>query len=264
MTLLQAFLLGIIQGITEFFPVSSSTHLFIAKSLMGISSGESTFFFDLLCHLGTFTAALYVFRKDIYVLFTTRRDKLWQIVLALTPLIPALFLFKPLRALFHGYFWLGMSLMITAVFLFIGERFRVKGMPSISRWRRSRDALLIGAFQSAALIPGISRSASTIASAKYLGWNGGEAIRFSFLLAIPTIFGGCILELWSMISSHGIDLAWPISPSCCLMGFGTSAVTALIIIGPAVRLLEKEGLRPFGWYCLVLSICLMLSALQGS
>lgn len=254
-------LLGIVQGITEFFPVSSSTHLTLAKTLMGVPNGEVMIVFDLVCHLGTLAAALYAFRQDIYLLFTIRRDKLWQLMLAMVPLIPAYFLLKPLRQSIHGFGALGATLTITALILFIGQRFRVKESATIAWPRRARDALCIGTLQATALIPGISRSASTISCARCLGWNSSEAVRFSFLLAIPTVLGGNCLEALHLFRSSTLCLDLPISLSCCLIGFGASAAGALAIIGPAIRFLEKGRLSPFAWYCLALGSGLILFSL---
>lgn len=253
MTSLQALILGLIQGLVEFFPVSSSSHLAIAKSLMGIHASEAMVAFDLFCHSGTLFAAAYFLRSDIRALLFERRDKLMQIVLALIPLLPAYLLLRPLRDGEHPLSWTGCMLIATSLFLFAGQHMRVKRQASIAWKRRAQDALCIGVLQSAALIPGISRSASTISCARVLGWNAQEAVRFSFLLAIPTILGGNGLTLLKF-SLQTTQL--PISLTSCLIGFGASFVTGLAIIGPAIRLLERGKLRPFAWYCLVLGVCL--------
>lgn len=259
MTLFDAFILGIVQGLTEFFPVSSSTHLTLVKDLLGLSQEENMVFFDLSCHLGTLLATAYVFRKDIFELFTTRKDKFLQLSLALLPLIPAYYLLKPLRQSIHSWQALSLTLLITASLLFLGASLRLKEMASIRWSRRARDALCIGAMQATALIPGISRSASTISCARFLGWEAKEAVRFSFLLGLPTIFGGTCLEMFHLLR-HAPLQSLPISLPCCLMGFGTSALGALAVIGPAIRILEKGHLRPFAWYCLALACLLFLLA----
>ncbi|MBS3904194.1 MAG: undecaprenyl-diphosphate phosphatase [Simkania sp.] len=261
MTFLQALLLGVIQGITEFLPVSSSTHLTLAKTLMGLPPGEALILFDLLCHFGTLTITLYVFWQDIVSLFTFRKDKLWQIALAMLPLVPAYFLLRPLRQSIHGFGALGITLAMTSFLLFLGERFRIKQIASITKSRRARDAICIGALQAASLIPGISRSASTISCARCLGWNTSEAVRFSFLLAIPTIFGGNCLETLHLLKTSSLAHHLPISPICCLIGFGASAVGAFVVIKPAIRFLEKGRLGPVAWYCLVLGCSLIIFSL---
>jgi len=254
MTSLQALLLGLVQGLVEFFPVSSSTHLSIAKAMMGIHEHDVAF--DLFCHSGTLFAAMFFLRSDIRTLLFERRDKLLQILLALIPLIPAYVLLKSVRDSAHHI--AGYALLATSLFLFLGHQMRLKRQASIAWKRRAQDAICIGLMQSAALIPGISRSASTISCARILGWNAQEAVRFSFLLAIPTIFGGNCLTLLKL-SFETRDL--PISLSSCLIGFGTSFVVGLAVIGPAIRFLESGNLRPFAWYCLVLGACLAIKPL---
>jgi undecaprenyl-diphosphatase len=114
--------------------------------------------------------------------------------------------------------------------------------------------------QSTALVPGISRSASTISCARILGWNAQEAVRFSFLLAIPTMLGGNCLTLLK-ISGQITNL--PISLSSYLIGFIASCLTGLAVIGPAIRCLENGKLQPFAWYCLVLGITLCMCTFAG-
>ena len=97
MSLLHAFLFGLLQGLTEFLPVSSSAHLKLAKLLFGIESSETQVIFDLMCHLGTLAAVLYFFRREIYSLFTAERKKLLLLIIATVPLVPFYFLLKPLR-----------------------------------------------------------------------------------------------------------------------------------------------------------------------
>ncbi len=247
-------ILGLIQGLVEFFPVSSSSHLTIAKALMSIPTSEAMVAFDLFCHSGTLFAAAYFLRRDIRALFYERRDKLLQIVLAMVPLVPAYLLLKPLRDAAHQLSWTGYTLIATSLLLFAGQHFRIKRQASIAWKRRAQDAMCIGLLQSAALIPGISRSASTISCARVLGWNAQEAVRFSFLLAIPTILGGNCLTLLKF-SLQTTEL--PISLTSCLIGFGASFAVGLAIIGPAIRLLESGKLRPFAWYCLTLGACLI-------
>jgi len=258
MTSLQALILGLIQGVVEFFPVSSSSHLSIARTLMGIPSSDSLVAFDLFCHFGTLFAALYFFRRDIHVLFFERRDKLLQIAIAIVPLIPAYLLLKPLREAGHQLSMTGYMLIATSLLLFTGQRVRIKRQARVDWKRRAQDAVCIGLLQSAALIPGVSRSASTISCARVLGWNAQEAVRFSFLLAIPTIFGGnCLTLLKLSQQTSGL----PISLSSCLIGFGASLIAGLALIGPAIRCLENGRLRPFAWYCLLLGACVCLYSL---
>ncbi|HSX26091.1 MAG TPA: undecaprenyl-diphosphate phosphatase, partial [Chlamydiales bacterium] len=159
MNLLQSIILGLVQGLTEFFPISSSAHLRMAKWLLGLPDGEHLLYFDLLCHTGTLLALLIYLRRDVWEILCSPR-KMALYFLALIPLIPAYFLLKPLRLAASNPAYLGYSLMITAGLLFVASREKAVAIPHIKKYR---DVLCIGVMQCAALVPGISRSGSTIA-----------------------------------------------------------------------------------------------------
>ena len=244
MSWLESLILGLLQGITEFFPVSSSAHLKLAKFFFEVKESESQVMFDLVCHFGTLLALLWFLRKDIFSIFSDK-NKLALFFVALVPLVPCYFLLKPLREYLSQIRFLGFSLMATSLILFLGSKIRIKQTPS-----PKMDALWIGAMQSAALIPGISRSASTISAARALGWTAQEAVRFSFLLSIPTIIGGNCLELLKISMSSQLSLSF----SSCLIGFLSSLGIGMAVVQFAIPLLEKGILKPFAWYCLFLGI----------
>lgn len=241
MTPLQALFLGIVQGITEFLPVSSSTHLALAKRLMGIEGSETLFHFDLICHLGTLCALLLILWKDVFRIIKEPRS-IALFFIALLPLIPAYFLLKPLRA--HLASDAGFFLLATSALLFLASsrRLTTEKLPSKTKWC---DVLCIGVAQSLALLPGMSRSGSTIAAARLLGWKWSEAARFSFLLAIPTIFGGAALEALRGEGSGSL------ATSVCAIGFAASFAMGLGSLRLFFWIVEKGTLRPFAWYCLV-------------
>lgn len=243
MSLIMAIILGIIQGLTEFFPISSSTHITIARLFLHFH--ELPKIFDLCCHLGTLLSLFLFFKTEIRELFTIDRKKIPHFIFALVPLIPFYFILKPLRHFTLDSSFLGLFLILTSGMLFLAGFLRFPRMkPNILR-----DVILIGTMQSMALIPGISRSASTISCAHVLGWSTKEAVRFSFLLSIPTILGGnlmeCILYYKEFIQLFSLE---------CFVGFITSFLVGGIMIRFAMRFLEKGNLRPFAWYCLVLGI----------
>lgn len=250
MSWLQAMILGLLQGVTEFFPISSSAHLTMARLLFGIEGLESHILFDLSCHLGTLFAVLYYLKDEIIDLFRAQRKTLALLCIALFPLIPSYFLLKPLRDFVSRPEYLGICLMATSGILFLGSKYRLRREKKDSMHRDISDALWIGAMQSTALIPGISRSASTISAARILGWDAQKAVRFSFLLSIPTIIGGNSLELLKMVALSHIHLTIPLS-ACCI-GFLSSCTAGLLIIRKAVDFLEKGKLKPFAWYCLII------------
>ena len=202
MSLIEAFIFGLLQGLTEFLPVSSSAHIKLAKLFFNIESSESSVLFDLICHVGTLIALLFFLREEIGRIFRTDRRKLLLLFLATLPLVPCYFLLKPVRDFASHPQFLGLCLMLTAAILFFGQKWRPARKQTSNLKREVSDVLWIGAMQSAALIPGISRSASTISCAQVLGWEAKDAVRFSFLLSIPTIIGGNCVELLKVFFSH--------------------------------------------------------------
>jgi undecaprenyl-diphosphatase len=248
MSLIEAFIFGLLQGLTEFLPISSSAHVKLAKLFFHVESSESQVIFDLVCHLGTLLALLIYLRQEIRQILRFERQKLRLLFLAMLPLIPCYFLLKPLRDFASEPRFLGICLMGTALILFLGQKWKIRKKEDAAGKQSTRDALWIGAIQSAALIPGISRSASTISCAKILGWAPREAVRFSFLLSIPTIIGGNALELLKIYLSQETPEA--ISLPACFIGLCASFVIGFLIIRFALSFLEKGNLKPFAWYCL--------------
>lgn len=246
---ISALILGVVQGCTEFFPVSSSAHLKIVKAWLSIPSGEETVLFDLACHVGTLIALYIYFRKEIWDLLVVHPKKHLLFMVALTPLVPAYFLLKPFRLWASQPQFLGWCLLLTAAVLFFAQRV-TKGSTKTPSWK---DALFIGTMQSFALIPGISRSASTITGGVWRGLSASSAVRFSFLLSIPAALGGVFLELLKLKQSDiSIDI------SSCAIGLAASALVGLGVIRIAIPLLEKGIFRPFAWYCLIVGILITI------
>ena len=250
MSWLHAFLLGLIQGATEFFPVSSSAHLKMLKTFFGISTGQETVLFDLFCHMGTLLALILYFKRDILEFFYHPR-LLIPYTVALAPLGPFYFLLKPLREALSKPEHLGYCLIATAAILYIASKLQGKAKGQFTK----KDALWIGTFQGIALIPGISRSAATIGAGLWRGATPFEAVRFSFLLSLPAISGGTFLELLK-VKSHFSTLSAELPH--CLIGFATAAVVGLAAVRFAIPLLQKKVLKPFAGYCLIAGILLTL------
>lgn len=251
MNSLQALVLGIIQGITEFLPVSSSGHLLMFQCFLGLDSLSNYLFFDLVCHLGTLAAILVVFRKEIFEAFRSGK-KLMQIGVALLPLFPLLLVMKQIKGAYEGIDYLGYFYLISAALLtlavFSKEKEASENPPLF-------HFLLIGVFQALAILPGISRSGATIAAALLLGWSLPQAVRFSFLLAIPTILGGFLYE-WM---KHSFTETSAINFQDYAIGFILSFVVggAVLLILKALK--SKKMLIPFAIYCLLVGIALIIT-----
>ncbi len=253
MTLLEALILGIVQGFTEFFPVSSSAHLTLFKLLFNIKSGEIYVLFDLVCHLGTILASIIFLRKEITKLIRYDRHKGLLLIIAILPLVPIYFFGKPVRIYFSRPQFLGAFLILTSIMLFITSSIDIKESLNSSLNKKIKDVLFIGMMQAFALIPGISRSGSTISAACLRGWKMQEAIKFSFLLAIPTVLGGSLLESVKILADQKEPL--PIlQPKIYLLGFFSSLIIGFFTIKFIFSLVERKKIRPFAWYCLTIGV----------
>lgn len=269
MTYIQALILGIVQGLTEFFPVSSSAHLRIAKKLLSISDGEHLLYFDLLCHAGTLLALIIFLRKEIWKVLKSFQQMSF-FALAILPLFPAYFLMKPLRVALSEPSFLGYFFLLTSALLFLASKVR---SPQPVQQSASKDystplqspkwksVLWIGVAQTMALIPGISRSGSTIAMARFCGWSLMEGARFSFLLAVPTIIGGEILESFKLMT-RGADVLKVIPWGSYAIGAISSFGVGLFAVQAVFWIYRRGRIRPFAWYCLGMGI-LALALFHG-
>lgn len=251
MTTWQALLLGLIQGITEFLPVSSSGHLALSQHLLGFDNLQDYILFDLVCHLGTLVAIFYFFFPVIKENFNIRSKQFWAIVLGTLPLFPLVLFLKPIKALFDEPLFLGPCFIFSSFLLFAGIYLRT---PSFMQKREQwKDALIIGVFQAIAILPGISRSGATISAANFLGWQKQQAITFSFLLAIPAIIGGVTLEIWKIWSASAVIMP-AIDPLTYLIGFLTSCIVGVLSLILLIRAATHNKWHYFAWYCLLLGI----------
>jgi len=245
LTLIEALILGVIQGLAEFFPISSSAHLALAKIVLQIQDDPSHLF-DLICHVGTFFAALIFFRKDILKVLTNFRLCMLFFA-ALVPLVPAYFFAKPLIHSLSDPKYLGYFFLLTALLLLIATFAREKSSESAPKFK---DVLFIGVMQTMALLPGISRSGSTIAAALFRGFEIREAVRFSFLLALPAVFGGALLETIHVMRTETAHL----NLLTYFLGFSASFLTGLISVKLIYWSLSKKGLRYFAIYLSVIAL----------
>jgi len=247
---LSTIIWGLVQGLTEFLPISSSGHLVLvpaALSSLGLETPEPSLLVSAVLHLGTLLAVLAYFRSDIVRLLRFRRDadgrKLW--VLLIVGTIPALIglpLEGPLERFQDDPSKVGIALIGTAVILFVGSRFAQGRRTLVDA--SPGEGLLVGLAQALALIPGISRSGSTIAAGSMLGLTPTEAARFSFLLGIPTIAGGGLLALLRVGGTGSID-------GSLWVGLAVAALSGYAAIALVLTALKRVGLLPFAYYAVV-------------
>jgi undecaprenyl-diphosphatase len=247
MTLFQAFILGLVQGITEFFPVSSSAHLQLVRNLLKLPD-QNWLFFDLSCHAGTLLVLMLYLRRDVISVFTEKQ----RFLQAFFALLPLPFCYAILHFGFKNFYTqipLGFFLIMTGLILFIGIFSREK-----KDSKKISDMLFIGVMQGLALMPGISRSGMTISGAHIRGWSTHEAVRFSFLLAIPTILGGFIVEFLQSSPQTSLNF------SIYLVGFFTSFITGLFFVKIIFSLTKRIQFLPFAIYCILIGLLVQLWA----
>lgn len=255
MTTWEAVLLGLIQGITEFLPVSSSGHLELGQYFLGFTDLDRYVLFNLVCHLGTLGSIFYVFFPQIKTSLTTKK-KFVQVVAGTLPLVPLVFFLKPLKSLFDRPQYLGFCFLITSFLLFIGSRYR-RNLQQNRSVSGVKDSLTIGIFQAFAVLPGISRSGATISAARILGWSKEDAISYSFLLAIPAILGGVIIESLHFYTMPAGDIL-SIDALQFLLGFITSFGMGCVALRFLMSMAAQDKWSYFAGYCFVLGIFTVL------
>lgn len=248
---LQAFILGIVQGITEFLPVSSSGHLILFQSLLGLDALSHFLLFDLICHMGTLAAIFLVFRKEVLAaLKSTEMLKLLGV--AILPLFPLLLAVKQIKSTFESPELLGYFYLFSTILLLAGVFSKEKVPAATPTWK---GALWIGLFQALAIFPGVSRSGATISAALLLGWSLPSAVQFSFLLAIPTILGGFAYESLKYFTS---PTSSSVSPEGYAIGFLLSFAVGSLALLFLKGLKSKKMLIPFALYCFLLGSSLIV------
>lgn len=253
MTLFEALILGILQGLTEFLPVSSSAHLELGQIFFGMKDLHQYILFDLICHLGTLFAIFFILFPSIKeALFNPQTLKM--ITWGTLPLFPLIFLLKPIESIFNSPSYLGWFFLVTALLLLLGEKYgQTKQSPM--RWQ---DSLLIGMFQAVAIIPGISRSGATISAARMVGWERQKAVIFSFLLAIPAILGGVAIKFIQLIKNNSLNAA-PVSIETYFVAFLSSFLVGCLALHLLLKIVLTDKLQFFAWYCLLLGFtCILL------
>jgi len=257
---LQALLLGLIQGLTEFLPISSSGHLEIGHVLFGVE-GESSLLFDVVLHGATVLSTLVIFRKDIYELFKGLFQFKWNdetqyvsklIVSAIPVGIAGVLFEEQIESLFKGNLILvGSALLFTALLL---------GLANYARHGERKikflDAFVIGIAQMIAVIPGISRSGSTIATGMILGNSKNDLARFSFLMVIIPILGANFLKLLSGdLSSQAHVETVPM-----IVGFVAAFVSGLLACSWMIKIVKRGKLIYFAIYCALIGLIAIFAA----
>lgn len=253
MTIWQAIILGIVQGIAEFLPISSSGHLVVLQRVFGLPQDNITF--DIIVHIGTLCAVFAVFWDDIISLAKNPFQKMTtMLIIGTIPIVITGFLLREYVQIFHQAFLLAAAFTFTGILLLIADN--IKHTNKTVKEMTVLDALTIGMMQAVAIPPGISRSGATITGALVSGLTRETAARFSFLLSIIAITGAGTLEVWDVINSHHSIYRGNIP--AYMVGFVVSAVSGYFSIRLLLKLIKKASLKFFAYYVFVLAALILV------
>lgn len=252
MEIIDSIILGIIQGLTEFLPVSSSGHLELGKAILGDDSiPEESLLFTVVLHFATALSTIVIFRKDIFdilkglLAFKWNEDTQFVAKIALS-MLPAVligvFFEAELESLFSGNIMLvGCMLIVTALLLFFADKAK-----NTNKKVSFSNALVIGISQAIAMLPGISRSGATISTSVLLGNDKSKAARFSFLMVVPLIFGKIAKDILSGNLTYDAQNFTSLSA-----GFVAAFVAGLLACTWMIKLVKKSQLKYFSFYCVI-------------
>ena len=262
MDIIDSIILGIIQGLTEFLPVSSSGHLELGKAIIGDQSvPEESLLFTVVLHFATALSTIVIFRKDIFEILkglfkpAVNDDQRFagKIILSMIPaVLVGLFFEEQLEQLFGGNIMLvGCMLLVTAALLFLADKAK-----NTNKKVSFKDALIIGISQAIAMLPGISRSGATISTSVLLGNDKTKAARFSFLMVVPLIFGKIGKDVL------GGDLSFESQNITALgAGFVAAFISGLFACTWMIALVKKSKLSYFAIYCVVVGLIAIIFSL---
>ena len=258
MSILSSIFLGLVQGVAEFLPISSSGHLSLFQHFFGMASADGNLFFDVLLHLGTLIAIFVYYRKElvhlIQCVFSSQKRKemkrlppdgrmILMIIIATLPLFVILPIKSKVEGLYGNTIFIGVALLLTGFLLFWSDRM-AKGKKT-AKSATMLDALLVGVGQAIAVVPGLSRSGTTISAGLMRGFSRKFAVRFSFLMSIPAVLGANILSIAGAVQD-GIDTS--LLPAY-LIGTAVAAVSGYFAIGLVNLLTNKGKFGNFAYYC---------------
>jgi undecaprenyl-diphosphatase len=253
MSLLQAIILAIVEGITEFLPISSTGHMILAQSIMGIPSDDFVRAFTVNIQFGAILSVIVLYWKRFFQSW----DFYFKLAVACLPLVIAYFLEKQVDEMLVSVMIVAVSLLTGGILLlFVDQWF---DRPENDKTEMTfKKALIIGFFQIISIIPGVSRSAATIVGGMTQKLSRTKAAEFSFFLAVPTMFAASVLKLvqnYKLIKGDHLELL--------LVGNVVSFIVAMIAIKAFIAYLTKHGFRVFGYYRIIVGLIIILLLIFG-
>jgi undecaprenyl-diphosphatase len=261
---LQALILGLVQGLTEFLPVSSSGHLAIGREILGVEAAEDLVF-EITVHVATVLATIIVFRKQIWKLlcglfkfkYNDETDYILKICVSMIPVfIVGMFFKDKVESLFSSLLVVGLALVVTAMLLLFSDIYGGRGKVAARQYRNGIgwwQALTVGIGQAFAVIPGLSRSGTTISTGLLCGVKREAVAQFSFLMVLVPILGEAFLDLVG-----GDVAASSVGTLPLLVGFLAAFVSGLFACKVMVALVKKAKLRWFALYCAIVGLVVII------
>lgn len=257
LTKLEAFILGIIQGLTEFLPISSTGHLYLGRNLFGLK--EAGLLLDTMLHLGTLIAVIIFYNAEFIKIIKNPFSKLTFLLIIGT--IPAVVIGLAFKDFFDEISKTGVTIgwefLVTGIFLWFADSIKkgYKKMDDITY----KDAFIIGTFQAAAIFPAISRSGLTIVAALWRKLDRETAAYFSFLLSTPAIAGAVVLQFLDLMKVQGEEITF----SALYVGIASSAVFGYFAVKWMINFLKKHSLKSFAIYVWVMGLAVLLFQFNG-
>lgn len=270
MDIFQGIIIGIVQGLTEFLPISSSAHLIFIQKLLGVE--QANLAFDTLLHMGTLIAVIGYYFKDIIELIKAFLSSIkdifqrnfkkefkdneykrlaWLIIIGTIPVGLIGVLFKSaIESLFNSIMIPAFFLLITGFLLYTSQRMNI-GEKNIKE-TGIKNAIVVGCAQGLAIIPGISRSGATISASLYSGFNKEFAAKFSFLLAIPAILGATLVQV------KDIAIGFDANMTAYIFGFLAAAISGYLAISLLLKLIREKSLDIFAYYCWIVGALIII------
>jgi undecaprenyl-diphosphatase len=256
MTILNAVVLGIVEGLTEFLPISSTAHLIFISKLLKIPQTDFQKFFEVFIQSGAILAVLIIYLQ----ILVKRKNYFKNILISFVPTaVIGFILYKIIKKIFFESYLLIISMMLIVGILFLIVEKLVKNkslkLSKATNQISINEALLIGLGQSMAVVPGVSRAGAVIITMMFLGFKRDESAIYSFLLAVPTIFAASGLDLLKtnfnlIFNSQNLLLL--------IIGFFTSFISAFVVVRWFIKYLQRNSLVVFGWYRIIVCIMLIL------
>jgi len=278
MNIFIAVFLGIVQGVAEFLPISSSGHLAIFQNFLNVTYNEEHhLLFDVLLHLGTLISITIVYRKDIKemirdglgylhmkadsgdgepVVLKPPGRALLFIIIGTMPLFVTLLFTSAVSRLFFNTFFIGFALIVTGCLIFVSSKYIKQGTKT-DKTMTAVDALLIGLAQAVAVLPGLSRSGTTISVGLARGLTGSFAVRFSLLLSMPAVFGATLVSIFRTISSGADLMQLPLY----IVGFIIAAGVGYFTIRLLRRIMSMGNFGLFSYYCWLVGLVVIIWSL---